>query len=97
MNESFFQKAKKLYFPLILNQQAKVFKKKVLAAIKELDKNTKDAIRKKQLAATRALVLPASGKIGDIDLVAWQQTEAIMLQAGQIKRAVQVEKYLQKR
>ncbi len=70
---------------------------KVLAAIKELDKNTKDGIRKKQLAATRALVLPASGKIGNIDLAAWQQTETIMLETGQIKQAVQVEKYLQRR
>ena len=36
-------------------------------------------------------------KIGAIDVPAWQQTEAIMLQAGQIKRAVQVENYLRMR
>ena len=70
---------------------------KVLAAIKELDKNTEDTIRKKQLAATRALVVPASGKVGDIDLTAWQQTEVIMLESGQIKQAVQVDKHLQMR
>ncbi|MCI5148888.1 MAG: nitrate ABC transporter substrate-binding protein [Candidatus Electrothrix sp. MAN1_4] len=72
-------------------------KDNVLAAIKKLDKNTEDAIRKKQLAATRELVLADSQKIGAIDVEAWKQTEAIMLQAGQIKQAVQIEKYLQVR
>ncbi|MCW5201361.1 ATP-binding cassette domain-containing protein [Desulfobulbus sp. US4] len=69
----------------------------VLAAVKELDKNTADKIMKKQLASTRKLVLAEAKKIGAIDVLAWQQTEAIMLQAGQIKRAVQVEKYLRVR
>ena len=71
--------------------------KRVLAAIKKLDKNTEDEIRKKQLAATRELVLTDSQKIGSIDVEAWKQTEAIMLQEGQIKQAVQIEKYLQVR
>ncbi|MCI5211721.1 MAG: nitrate ABC transporter substrate-binding protein, partial [Candidatus Electrothrix sp. ATG2] len=70
---------------------------KVLAAVKKLDKNTEDEIRRKQLVATRQLVLADSQKIGAIDVKAWRQTEAIMLQAGQIKRAVQVEKYLKMR
>ena len=69
----------------------------VLAAVKELDKSTDDQIMKKQLASTRELVLAEAKKIGAIDVAAWQQTEAIMLQAGQIKRAVQVEKYLRVR
>jgi NitT/TauT family transport system substrate-binding protein len=67
----------------------------VLAAVQERDKSTKKNIMKKQLAATRELVQVDSRKIGALDVPAWQQTEAIMLQAGQIKRAVQVEKYLQ--
>jgi ABC-type nitrate/sulfonate/bicarbonate transport system substrate-binding protein len=72
---------------------------KVLAAVKALDKNTDARIMQKQLASTRGLVLAEAEakKIGAIDMPAWQQTEAIMLQAGQIKRAVQVEKYLQVR
>ncbi|CAK8713044.1 SsuA/THI5-like domain-containing protein [Candidatus Electrothrix laxa] len=72
---------------------------KVLAAVKELDKNTDDLIMKKQLVSTRELVLAEAEakKIGAIDVAAWQQTEAIMVQTGQIKRAVQVEKYLQVR
>jgi NitT/TauT family transport system substrate-binding protein len=69
----------------------------VLAAVKELDKSTDDLIMKKQLASTRKLVQADAKKIGAIDVAAWQQTEAIMLQAGQIKRAVQVEKYLRVR
>ncbi len=69
----------------------------VLAAVKELDKSTDDQIMKKQLASTRELVLAHSKKIGAIDVPAWQQTETIMLQAGQMKRAVQVEKYLRVR
>ena len=67
---------------------------KVLAAVKELEKNTDAAIMQQQLASTRELVLGDAKKFGTIDLPAWQQTEKIMLQAGQIKRAVQVEKYL---
>ena len=66
----------------------------VLAAVRERDKSTKKDIMKKQLAATRKLVAVEGKKIGAVDLPAWRQTEAIMLQAGQIKRAVQVEKYL---
>ncbi|MCI5131597.1 MAG: nitrate ABC transporter substrate-binding protein, partial [Candidatus Electrothrix sp. EH2] len=69
----------------------------VLAAVQEADKSTDKTIMKKQLAATRELVLHDSRKIGTIDLPAWQQTEKIMLQAGQIKHAVQVEKFLRVR
>ncbi|XCN72479.1 MAG: ABC transporter substrate-binding protein [Candidatus Electrothrix aestuarii] len=68
---------------------------KVLAAVKELEKNTDAAIMQQQLASTRELVMGNGKNFGTIDLAAWQQTEKIMLQAGQIKRAVQIEKYLQ--
>lgn len=67
---------------------------KALALIKEQDKSTDNSIMKKQLASTRELVLLDSKKVGSFDLPAWQQTEAIMLQAGQIKQAVQIEKQL---
>ncbi|WP_339138469.1 MAG: ABC transporter substrate-binding protein [Candidatus Electrothrix sp. GW3-4] len=70
---------------------------KVLAAVQEQDKGTKAMLMKKQLASTRELVLADAPKIGAIDLPAWQQTEAIMLEAGQIKQAVQVEKHLRVR
>ncbi|MCI5224726.1 MAG: nitrate ABC transporter substrate-binding protein, partial [Candidatus Electrothrix sp. AR4] len=66
----------------------------VLAAVKKRDKNTDTAVMRKQLAATRELVVPASGKLGRVNVAAWKQTEAIMLRQGQIKRAVQVEKRL---
>ena len=69
----------------------------VLATVKKLDKSTDEQVMKKQLASTRKLVLADAKKIGAIDVAAWQQTEAIMLHAGQIKRAVQVEKYLRVR
>ena len=63
-----------------------------LAAVKQLDKGTNDEIRKKQLAATRALIKPeASLKIGTIQTHAWKQTEQIMLKENQIKRAVNIE------
>ena len=65
--------------------------------MQELDKSTDELTMKKQLASTRELVLADAKKIGAVDVPAWQQTEAIMLQAGRIKRSVQVEKYLRKR
>ncbi len=61
-----------------------------LAVIAARDKGNNDAIRKLQLDSTRALVIKDG--FGMIDEAAWKQTEAIMLEQGQIKRAVDVEK-----
>lgn len=64
----------------------------VLKAVKKLDKATNDDIRKKQLIATRKLIKPTTSiKIGVIDVSAWKQTEAIMIQEKQIKRPVNIE------
>ncbi|MCG8686925.1 MAG: ABC transporter substrate-binding protein [Desulfobacterales bacterium] len=69
--------------------------KQVLAEIKKRDKGTKDEIRKKQLDATRVLIKPASHiKIGAIDIKAWQQTEAIMINEKQVKKSVYVDSRL---
>ena len=66
--------------------------KSVLNIVKKLDRGKKDGIRQKQLAATRALIKPsASIKIGTIDTAAWKQTEAIMIEQGQIKNPVHIE------
>jgi len=66
-----------------------------LVVVKTLDKSTIDAIQKKQLAATRALIKPsASIKIGTIDMAAWKQTEDIMLTQKQIKNPVNIAAHL---
>ena len=68
-----------------------------LAAIASLDKGNNNDIRKLQLAATRALVVPESiADLGKIDTAAWKQTEEIMLQEKQIKQRVNVESTLWK-
>lgn len=65
---------------------------KILEAVKLRDKGKDDQIRKKQLAATRALIKPdPTVRIGTIDAAAWKQTESIMLKEKQIKKAVHVE------
>ncbi|MCF6248916.1 MAG: ABC transporter substrate-binding protein [Desulfobacula sp.] len=67
----------------------------VLEAIKKLDGGINDDIRKKQLAATRKLIKPVPEiKIGTIDVAAWEQTEAILIKQGQIKKRVDVTKRL---
>lgn len=65
-----------------------------LAAIAKRDKGNNDAIRKLQLDSTRALVMKDG--FGKIDEAAWKQTEAIMLEQGQIKKAVGVENSFRK-
>ncbi|NOR11365.1 MAG: nitrate ABC transporter substrate-binding protein [Desulfovibrionaceae bacterium] len=68
-----------------------------LAAIASLDKGNNSDIRKLQLTATRALVVPESiADIGKIDTAAWKQTEEIMLKQKQIKKRVNVESTLWK-
>ncbi len=67
----------------------------VLAAVKQLEKDGQEDIMRKQLAATRELVLPAPAvNIGAIDVAAWKQTETVMLREKQIEKAVEVEKKL---
>lgn len=68
---------------------------KSLAAIASRDKGNNDEIRSLQLTATRALVVPDTlESMGDINISAWKQTEAIMLSSGQIKNPVHVETVL---
>ena len=68
---------------------------KALATIQAFDRDTPPEILAKQLAATRKLMDPSSGKgIGWIDLEAWKQTEKIMLEQKLIKRPVSVERIL---
>ncbi len=67
----------------------------VLLEIKKRDKDANDELRKLQLIATRELIKPlASTKIGAVDVGAWKQTEAIMLDEKQIKQPVRVESIL---
>jgi NitT/TauT family transport system substrate-binding protein len=68
---------------------------KALAVLRKYNRDTPEALRQKQLDATRPLILPKSGaRVGTIDVKDWQQTEAIMLEQGLIKKPVHVEKAL---
>ena len=63
----------------------------VLSIIRKKDKGTSDHIRQLQLAATRPLVKPSEdAAIGSIDVTAWEQTETIMVNAGQVKGPVHI-------
>jgi NitT/TauT family transport system substrate-binding protein len=65
--------------------------KAAVAAVRRYDRDTAEEILHAQLAATRPLIRPAGGaKVGHIDVAAWQQTEEIMLQYGQIASPVDV-------
>ncbi|OGR37204.1 MAG: nitrate ABC transporter substrate-binding protein [Desulfobacula sp. RIFOXYB2_FULL_45_6] len=67
----------------------------VLVAVKKLDKESNDELRRLQLIATRELIKPSGAvKIGTIDKEAWKQTETIMLTEKQIKQPVHVETIL---
>ena len=73
-------------------------KEAVVAAIKKRDRTTDEHSCLKQLKATRKLVKPSPGmKIGTIDIAAWQQTEAIMLDAEQIRNPVNIKSRLKGR
>jgi len=66
-----------------------------LATIKKFDKDSNDDNRKKQLTSTRSLVKPSLKiKVGTIDVASWKQTEEIMLDQMQIKKAVEIGNYL---
>lgn len=64
----------------------------VTAAIHKVDMETPVDIIRKQLAATRTLVLPQNSneRIGQIDKAAWQETEDIMLAQGLIEHKVKL-------
>ncbi len=67
----------------------------VLTEVKKQDKESNDELRRLQLIATRELIKPsATVKIGTMDVEAWKQTEAIMLNEKQIKKPVRVETIL---
>ena len=67
----------------------------VLMEVKKQDKESNDELRRLQLIATRELIKPsATVKIGTMDVEAWKQTEAIMLNEKQIKKPVRVETIL---
>ena len=70
-------------------------REKALTTLKKYDKDTKDNIMEAQYDATVPLISPTPGfAIGAIDVDGWKQTEAIMLDQGQIKKPVNVEKAL---
>jgi len=67
----------------------------VLMEVKKQDKESNDELRRLQLIATRELIKPSAAvKIGTMDVEAWKQTEAIMLNEKQIKKPVRVETVL---
>jgi NitT/TauT family transport system substrate-binding protein len=67
----------------------------VLMEVKKQDKESNDELRRLQLIATRGLIKPSTDvKIGTMDVEAWKQTEAIMLNEKQIKKPVRVETIL---
>ncbi len=67
----------------------------VLAAVQKRDSGTQGRVQQKQLIATRALVKPLPDKrIGNIDMDAWRETEAIMLKEKLIQKPVHIERYL---
>jgi NitT/TauT family transport system substrate-binding protein len=74
-----------------------VNQEKALETIQAYDRDTPRETLKKQLAATRRLMKPASGReIGWIDLEAWKETEKIMLKQKLIKEPVSVERILKR-
>ena len=72
-----------------------VNKEKALALLKKYNRDTPEELRAKQLEVTRSIVIPTSNvPLGTLDVAAWKQTEAIMLEQGLIKKSIQVEKAL---
>ena len=64
---------------------------KAIRTVQNYDRDSTLGVLKAQLEATRRLVLPSDGdRLGAIDAQAWQQTETIMRNAGQIPEAVHV-------
>lgn len=70
-------------------------KDKAIETVLKYNPETPAEIVKKQLPATRILMLPRSdSKFGKIDVAAWQQTEKIMLEQKLIDAPVNIEKRL---
>jgi NitT/TauT family transport system substrate-binding protein len=70
-------------------------KDKAIETVLKYDPETPAEIVKKQLPATRILMLPGKdSKFGTIDVAAWQQTEQIMLDQKLIDAPVNIEKRL---
>ncbi len=64
---------------------------KALAAIARFDKDTPPELMARQLEVTRSLVRPTPAfAVGRPDVEAWAQTEAIMVQQGQIRAPVNI-------
>ena len=63
----------------------------VIRQVGEHDRDTPEAVMRRQLAVTRQMVRPDPDiPVGRIDTAAWQQTEKIMLRQGLIPKAVNV-------
>ena len=70
-------------------------KDKAIETVLKYNQETPEEIVRKQLPATRNLMLPEPGfEFGKIDLAAWKQTEQIMLVQKLIAGPVQIEKRL---
>ena len=70
-------------------------KETAIALVLKYNKETPEEIVRQQLPATRILMMPtANAEFGNIDTVAWQQTEEIMLTQKLIPVQVYVEKLL---
>ena len=63
----------------------------VIQAVAQYDRDTSEAVMRRQLAVTRQMIQPAPGiPVGHIDVTAWQQTEQIMIQQRLIPGPVNV-------
>jgi len=63
----------------------------VIRAVAKYDRDTSEAVMRRQLTATRQMIQPDPGiPIGHIDTTAWQQTEQIMMRQGLIPGPVNV-------
>lgn len=66
-----------------------------LSTLREFDKDTPEFLLAQQLEITRRLIRPSPDfRIGTIDIEAWKQTEAIMLDLKLIPSPVMIEKHL---
>ena len=71
-------------------------KGKAIETVLKYNQETPEAIVRRQLPATRILMLPSAGvKFGQIDVAAWKQTEEIMLAQKVIEKPVNIESRLQ--
>jgi len=70
-------------------------KEKAIETVLKYNQETPEEIVRKQLPATRILMVPTAGfKFGQIDVAAWKQTEEIMLAQKVIEKPVDIESRL---